>query len=217
MVCKACGRNNPEGQVTCIGCNAYLASDNQNAGQSFGGNVNSPNTFSSSSFPTQVSGSYSGGFSSTSSGGANVLGLVASALFALSSVLPFAKITVAMNIFGISQDESKNFNVFELRGGVIFGLMILIVAAIGLMGSLNSRYSLMFGSGIGAVATMIYGVATFDSNLDKALKMMNVIGLDEYLKFSFDRGFGFWLFVGSAVLMIGVGAISFFKNRSSSF
>ncbi|MBR6106517.1 MAG: hypothetical protein IKQ39_00760 [Oscillospiraceae bacterium] len=221
MVCKVCGRNNPEGQYTCIGCSAVLGSSDSGMSNGMPG-VSAPSTYSSSAFPTPMPSSapYSsptgytpGSFVTSAKKQLNVFGLVAALLYALSALLKFATVTV--EVLGFPYSESVRL-IPHAAGFVVIGL-----AAAAIVASINRNNLALIGTGALALVHMLYRVVTFDNYSRDVLNELNseLSGYDysEYLSIDITKDGGFWLLVFGAVMLLVAGVVSLILDKKEGF
>ncbi len=221
MVCKVCGRNNPAGQYTCIGCSAVLGSPNN--GQSSGvPGVSAPSAYSSSAFPTPMpsstpyttpTGYTPGSFVAPAKKQLNIFGLVASLIFALSALMKFATVTV--EVLGFPYSESVRL----IQGAA--GIELLAIAAIGIVASVMHNNKALIGAGVLSMAYMLYKVVTFDNYSRDALNKLNSemgsYDYSEYLSIDITKNGGFWMLVFSAVLVLAAGVVSLIIDKKEGF
>lgn len=232
MVCTHCGRNNPPGQYTCIGCNAVLVQQNPGTGQMpYGGGMNqmptggaqapnsynpgapSSNTFSSSAFPTPMptspyaSGSSSGIYVAPKKE-MNKIGIAAALMYALSTLLKY--ITASLAYEGVSLYGSS---ARLIQSGD--GFIVLFIAALAAVAAFSGSNKGFLGAGVVAFGFMIFQVVNYDNKARDLMKMWRDVAGSDSVKLVIDKEIGFWMLVLSATALLAVGVISVLTEKKS--
>ncbi|MBR6107593.1 MAG: zinc ribbon domain-containing protein [Oscillospiraceae bacterium] len=193
MFCKACGRNNPDGALSCIGCGAPLGQDTAGAPgmgmQGMGAPIQNP-------YPTAPNAYVPAGFAApTSSKKLNIIGIIGAIIAFISVFLPYATVS----FMGFSQSVS-----LHSAGGSDW----LIVSGAALIGLVLSVIGNPVGPIVGGAVCIIVGFLE-NNSITEAMDAAGV-DLSEYIS----KGAGcYMLFIGGAVMLVGgiYGIIS--KNK----
>lgn len=237
MICTSCGRNNPPGQMNCIGCSASLIAPDPTSAMnaySSGGYpsgafpppASTPsNTYPSGSFqappvnPYQTQAPYVApnaynptrsysGFATTSNKQMYLFGLIASILYALCAFMNFA--TVSLTYMGVSL-YSKSVRLIQGAAG----WEIVAVAALACVMSISGNKKGLIAAGGIAIGLMLYKVVTFDNTMRDVLKTGRE-ELGEYssvVKISITKDMGFWMLVFTAVILLAAGLIGLIQDK----
>lgn len=202
MVCRNCGRNNPEGLASCFSCGMPLSRDLT---------AQQPVPYYGEAYPMpapgggpQSAGFFSGG------GERNIVGLIAAVIYALC-VLP-VYINIRYTVYGLP---------FKVQEGRLIngwsGLAVIAIAVFaGIMAYIGNNAALTAAGGL-AVAHTIYKAITIESAVnelrDEMISMISEEGYLEELHVSFGKGMGFWmLFLASFALLI-TGIVSLVMEK----
>lgn len=204
MICKGCGRNNPEGQVTCFSCGTPLNSDSPaNTGMGMGmGSSMAPNAYNPSPVPTR-------GFSwpTATAERRNIIGIIGAVIALIGSFLPFW----GYDVLGVTDSLSLFADGWR-------GYIALVAAAAGISAALKGIDVGVLGAGcvVGLMGLLEYNM--LDSAIRTALKKVGgaEMATGEYvelMKSFFHTGAGCYIvFVGAAV-MIGGGVYGMVSSK----
>lgn len=203
MVCRNCGRNNPEGLANCFSCGMPLGRDLT---------AQQPMPYYGTPYPMPApnsAGTQSAGFFSAGSE-RNLPGLIAAVIYALC-VFP-VYINVKFSYLGIPIAHRDGRLISGWSGWAVIG----IAAFAGIMAYIGNNKALTFAGGL-AVAYMIYKAVTVEQAVN-ALRdeIYDELSAQDYLSslsVSFGKGMGFWLLILSAIALLFTGIISLVMER----
>ncbi len=208
MVCRNCGRNNPEGLASCFSCGTPLGRD-LTAPQ--------PTPYYSAPYPMPSpaeSGSKSAGFFSAG-GERNQVGLIAAVIYALCAFPVYLKVT--FSYYGIPLVAREGRLINDWSGYAV--LAIAVFAAI--MAYIGNNAGLTGAGGL-AVAHMIYKAVTIENAVNSVRdEIYKELSKEDYLSqvsVSFEKGIGFWLLMltSVAVLITGIASLAIEHHDPSS-
>jgi len=203
MVCRNCGRNNPEGLASCFSCGMPLGRDLT---------AQQPTPYYSAPYPMpspSSAGTQSAGFFSAG-GERNLPGLIIAIIYALC-VFP-VYINVKFSFLGMQIATREGRLINGWTGWAVIG----IAAFAGVMAYIGNNKALICAGGL-AVAHMIYMAVTVEQEInalrDEIYKELSDTIDFSTLSISFGKGMGFWLLILSALALLFTGIISLVMER----
>lgn len=188
MFCKSCGRNNPDGAFTCIGCGAPLGQDAAGAPGMGTPGMSAPGVGApiQNPYPTAPNAYVPAAFAApTSTKKLNIIGIIGAIIAFISVFLPYATVS----FMGISQSVS-----LQSAGGAD-RFIVMAAAVVGLVLSVIGN---PVGPTVGGIICVIMGFLENNSITTEMDKLG--VDLSEYIS----KGAGcYMLFVGGFIMIAG--------------